>query len=67
MHENFVDEHARVIGIRVNRNTYLMGIIQLGRWAMLTIPFKFFLNTFSLFFLAHSVHFFVVFSISKDK
>ena len=49
MHENFVDERARAIGIRVNRNTYLMGMIQLGRWAMLTLPCKFF-KTLFLFF-----------------
>ena len=42
LHENCVDAQARANRIRVNGNTYLMGIIQLGRWATLTLPCKLF-------------------------
>ena len=67
MHENLVDKRARANGIRANGNTYLMGIIQFGRWPTLTLPVKLFkLLFFFRFFLTHSMYFFVVFIISKD-
>ena len=61
MHENLVDKRARA-----NGNTYLMGIIQFGRWPTLTLPVKLFKLLFFRFFLTHSMYFFVVFIISKD-